>query len=97
MNTVLRLTGLQHKKLQQHIFPGDGFEAVAIAICGRHSGNDRHILTVQEIFPIPYEDCSIRTTMQIKWSTEKLLPILEKAEKINGAIVKIHSHLVYFN
>lgn len=92
MKTILRITGLQHEKLQKHLFPGDGLEAVAIALCGRHQNADSHILTVREIHPIPYEDCSIRTPLRVSWSTESLIPLLEKASKKNWAILKIHSH-----
>lgn len=92
MKTILRLTGLQHEKLQKHLFPGDGNEAVAIALCGRHQNKETQILTVREIHPIPYEDCSIRTPLQISWSTKNLIPLLEKATKKDWAILKIHSH-----
>lgn len=92
METILRMTGLQHQQVKTHLFPGDGFEAVVIAVCGRHKGDDRNILTVREIHPIPYEDCSIRTPVKVTWSTEKLVPVLEKASRTNSAILKIHSH-----
>jgi hypothetical protein len=92
MKTILRMTGLQHEKIKMHLFPGDGFEAVVIAVCGRSRGNDRNILMVREIHPIPYEDCSARTPVNVTWSTEKLVPLLEKASRENSAILKIHSH-----
>lgn len=92
MKTILRITGLQHEELQKHLLPGDGLEAVAIALCGRHHNEKSHILTVREIHPIPYEDCSIRTPLRVSWSTESLMPLLEKATKKNWAILKIHSH-----
>ncbi len=92
MKTVLRMTGLQHNKLKSHLFPGDNLEAVAVALCGRHKGKDLDILTVKEIFPIPYENCSVRTPQRVSWSTEILVPILEKAQRTNAALIKIHSH-----
>ena len=92
MRTILRITGLQHQKIQNHLFPGDGNEAVAIALCGRHQNQETQILTVREIHPIPYEDCSVRTPWRVSWSTESILPLLEKATKKDWAILKIHSH-----
>lgn len=35
---TLRLTGHQHAALKAHLFPGDGNEAVAVALCGRRKG-----------------------------------------------------------
>src|SRR5687767_4131835 len=92
METVLKLTGTQHSQLNSHLFPGDGNEAAAIILCGRRSGNVRHCLTAQMIFPIPYDQCSIRTPWRITWSTETLLPVLNEAARKGLAIVKIHSH-----
>lgn len=92
MKTILRMTGLQHEKLQTHLFPGDGFEAVAIALCGRHKNGETQILTMREVHPIAYEDCSVRTPLRLTWSTNSILPLLEKATRKNWAIVKIHSH-----
>ena len=94
MKTILRMTGLQHEKLRQHLFPSDGCEAVAVAICGRRAGDDNHILTVREIHVIPYEDCSVRTPIQVTWSTESLVPKLVRLRDTNDALVKIHSHPV---
>lgn len=92
MKTILRMTGLQYAELRRHLFPGDGCEAVAVAICGRHAGSDKHILTVRKIKLIPYEECRERTPVRVTWSTESLIPLLEEASKTGEAILKIHSH-----
>lgn len=86
------MTGLQHKQLRRHLFPGDGCEAVAVALCGRRAGKEKHILTVREIIFIPYDECAIRTPLRVTWSTESLVPLLVKAAEADGAILKIHSH-----
>lgn len=86
------MTGLQHDQLRQHLFPGDGCEAVAVALCGRRAGKDKHVLTVREIKLIPYEECSIRTPLRVTWSTESLIPLLVRAAETDSAILKIHSH-----
>src|SRR5215217_6422806 len=93
MKTILRLTEVQNEQLREHLFPGDGNEAVAIALCGRRFGGGRHCLTAQMIFPIPYDQCMERTPVRVTWSTETLLPLLAEAGKRGLAVVKIHSHL----
>jgi len=92
MKTILRMTGLQHKEIRRHLFPGDRCEAVAVALCGRRAGSEKHILTVREIKLIPYDECRERTPIRVTWSTESLIPLLVKATETNGAILKIHSH-----
>lgn len=93
MKTVLRTTGEQHVLLKNHLFPGDGKEAVAVAICGRRAGTERHILAVHEIFLIPYDQCRVRAHDRVEWNTELIVPLLKKAMKHGMAVVKIHSHL----
>lgn len=92
MQTILRFTEAQHAQLREHLFPGDGKEAVAITLCGRRVGSDQHYLTGQMVFPIPYEQCRERTPVRVTWSTELLLPLLTEASKRGLGIVKIHSH-----
>lgn len=92
MEVVLRLTGTQHAQLQAHLFPGDGKEAVAIALCGRRAGETRQCLMVQRILPVPYDHCLVRTPMQVTWGTDVLLTPLTEAAKRGLALVKIHSH-----
>ena len=36
---ILRLTASQHEQLKRHLFPGDGKESVALALCGTHRGD----------------------------------------------------------
>lgn len=92
MKTVLRMTGQQHAQLRAHLFPGDGNEAVALALCGRRSGDTRHILTIRKVVCVPYDDCAIRTPLRLTWSTDALLPLLDEAARRDMAILKIHSH-----
>jgi hypothetical protein len=92
MKTTLTLTHEQREILLKHLFPNDGNEAVAIALCGRLTGEDEHRLIVHKIEPIPYEYCSIRAPDRVAWSTEILIPLLEEAIKHQWGIVKIHGH-----
>lgn len=100
MRTVLRITGQQHAQLRKHLFPGDGNEAVAVALCGRAgsvSGDDgleceRRAICLHKIVLIPYEQCLVRTPDRVTWSTELVADLLPTAAKRDMAILKIHSH-----
>lgn len=89
---TLSLTAEQHDLLRHFLFPNDGKEAVAIALCGRRAGDRRHRLVVREIHKIPYEACAERTALQVTWPTNLLEPLLERAEVERLSVVKIHSH-----
>lgn len=88
---ILRLTGGQKKVLRSHLFPGDGLEAVALLLCGRRSGKERHCLSVMEVVPIPHDQCE-RLPDRITWPTTLLEPLLRRVAKENLAVVKVHSH-----
>src|SRR5947199_9210553 len=92
MKYHLRLTGGQHDALRSHLFPGDGNEAVAVALCGRRAGDGRHVFTARSLHPIAYDDCAVRSPVRVTWSTELLPPLLAEAAKRGQAVVKIHSH-----
>lgn len=88
----LRFSGKQHQSLLQHLFPGDGKEAVAVALCGRFERDGHSMLLVHRIELIPHDECE-RDPDFVRWKTERIIPLLEIAEKQNMAILKIHSHL----
>ncbi len=91
METRLALTATQHQDLLLHLFPGDGLEAAAIALCGRACSGDRRRLVVHRIHPIPYGDCE-REVGRIRWNTASVVPLLEEVARRGMAIIKIHSH-----
>jgi hypothetical protein len=90
MNRI-RIAGFHYHQLQQHLFPGDNKEAVAIALCGRSSHNGNHTLLVQDLLLVPYGICERKKDF-IRWPTEVINPFLEKAAKNHLAIMKIHCH-----
>jgi hypothetical protein len=92
MRIKLRLTQKDHAALVCHLLPGDGSEAVAVALCGRRRSKERHCLTVRSVVPIPYDECKVRTPDRVTWSTKRLIPLLETAAKYDLGILKIHSH-----
>lgn len=93
----LRIAGIHAEQLQLHLFPGDGKEAVAFALCGRHRGSDFDVLLVQAIVPVPYADCPVRERDQVTWRTEAIEPLLLHASQETSklAVVKFHSHPGY--
>lgn len=93
MTHSLRLTQNQYEKLHSHLFPRDGKEAVALLLCGRRSGASRHILTVREIHPVPYEHCAERTPISVTWSTDIIDGLIPFVIANDYSIVKVHSHL----
>ncbi len=88
----LALTRKHHQQLAKHLFPGDGCEAVAIALCGRSCHDNAITLLVQEVHAIPYDACEVRQPDKVTWRTESILPLLEKAMNRGLGVVKVHSH-----
>lgn len=91
MQYQLRISGRSYNELNNHLFPGDGKEAVALLLCGYHLREGLSILCVQEVFLIPYDKCE-RSKDSVHWKTELIIPTLEKASKNELSIIKIHSH-----
>lgn len=87
----MRMTEIHHAQLMEHLFPGDGGEAVAIALCSKGRGPTSNTLLVQQIERIPYLVCR-REPDYIEWPTEYILPFLESAAARGLGIVKFHSH-----
>lgn len=88
----LRIAGVHLAALREHLFPGDGNEAVAFGLCGRHAALDTDVLLVQEVHVVPYEDCPVRASDLVTWKTDVLEPLLAHAAKSKLGIVKFHSH-----
>jgi len=88
----LAISGKHHQALRAHLFSGDGKEAVAFALCGRARRSDLELLLVQDILPVPYDACIVRTPSRVTWPGVVLDPILTRALEQGLALVKIHSH-----
>src|SRR5690349_9138071 len=91
MNQTLVLSEQIHTTIFRHLFPGDGLEAIAIAICGRLSHFNEHKILIHDVILIPYEECDRREGL-LTWSTKRLYPFFEMVMNKNMAILKIHSH-----
>ncbi len=92
MQYQINISGLHYEQLKNHLYPGDGNESVAVALCGRLVYNGLTKLTIHEILLIPDEDCYERKPEFIHWKTEKIQPLFEKAYLKHLSILKIHSH-----
>jgi molybdopterin/thiamine biosynthesis adenylyltransferase len=91
MEFVLRLTGEQHTKLLAHLYPGDGMEAAALMLCGRHGGGARHVMCARKIVLIPHDQCE-RSPVRVTWPTRFGDGLVAEAGRRGMAIVKVHSH-----
>lgn len=92
MKMTLSMTEQQHEQLSTHLFTGDGYESIAIVLCGRRQGDESHGLLIRHVHPIPSSSCPERTPENIRWPTDQLPEILNRAVKDNLAVLKIHSH-----
>ena len=92
MNYSLKISGLNYNLMKAHLFPGDNLEAVALALCGRLESESEIIYLVHEVITISYDKCEVRTSDKVKWSTEGIIDVLQKASKRKLSVLKIHSH-----
>lgn len=92
MALQLRISGLHHEILKQHLLPADGREAVAVALCGRYNNGDVKALMVYDLTLIPHNECYTREWDLLCWPTERIKPYFETIARKDLAILKIHSH-----
>ena len=90
-DTRIRLTARQHADLRRHLFPGDGMEAVAVALCGRAASLASEILLFHRIELVPYGTCTRRRD-RIDWPPTVVERFFREAAEHDLAIVKVHSH-----
>ena len=93
MNTVFALSGRQHAELQQHLYPGDGQEGVALVLCGRGRAGEAERLVARRVVPVPHDDVIVRAADEVEWSVEAhVLPLVEEMERDDLALVVVHCH-----
>ncbi|MCG8604741.1 ThiF family adenylyltransferase [bacterium] len=61
-------------------------------LCRRRQGERRHRLVVREVFLIPHNACSLRTEQIVRWPTDLITDVLNKAEDAKLSVILIHSH-----
>lgn len=89
----IKIIEKMHQELKNHLHCGDGLEALAFALCGRHKNRNEDFLLVHELHLIPYEKCK-RTENTVSWKTLDLEKLLDKALLNGFGIVKFHSHFI---
>jgi len=85
---TLSMTGDQHERLKGLLFPGDGKESVAMALCGRRAGERRHRLVVRAIEPLPLDAYSERSSTRVTWSPDAIEGLLERAAAEKLSVIK---------
>ena len=87
---TLVIPGVQHSRLEKHLFPGDGKEAAAILLCSRLETTGLK-LVVREALTVPHELCK-RTPMSLSWPGEFLDKAVVASRVENLSIILLHSH-----
>lgn len=88
----LRLTSAAYDKLHRHLFPGDGLEAVAFALCGKLSTETETIYTIHKVELYPHEKCTVRKVDRVEWCPPDIVPLFEDCRKFGMHLLKIHCH-----
>lgn len=89
-SSTLVLSGADHRRLQDHLFPGDGKEAAAILVCTRVQVDHLKLL-VREIVFVPHADCA-RHAVRLTWPAAILDTLQDRIESEGISIVLAHSH-----
>lgn len=87
---TLVFPGAEHRRLEHHLFPGDGKEAAAIVLCWRLEDEGLKLM-VRQVLLVPHEQCD-RTPVSLSWSGDYLDQALAVAEKEDLSILLLHSH-----
>lgn len=92
MTYDLSISDFHYNQIKAHLFPGDGKEAVAVAVCGKYQYKEKTRLLVKDIFLVPYSECPDRNAGYVKWNVQCILPLVAKAGSEALSILYIHSH-----
>ncbi|MDP1844943.1 MAG: ThiF family adenylyltransferase [Sediminibacterium sp.] len=92
----LRMTGREYESIKKHLFPGDGFEAIAFALCGYLETDEEQVLTINSVYLYPHEKCTVRTGERVEWSPAEIVDVFEVCKKRDLRLLKIHSHPEYW-
>lgn len=90
------MTGREYESLKKHLFPGDGFEAIAFALCGYFETDEEQILTINSVYLYPHEKCTVRNGDRVEWSPAEIVNLFEVCKKRDLRLLKIHSHPEYW-
>lgn len=87
---TLVIPGALHRRLVEHVLPGDGAEATAILLCTRVDHGPLKLLA-KDMLAVPHATC-VRERDRIIWSGDYLEEALDLAEADDLALMLVHSH-----
>ena len=90
----LALTQSQHQRLYQHLYPGDGLESAAIALCHHGRAKSGVRLIANDLIFVSPGTYEVREPDHISWPFSESFPP-EKIEEIDQkglSVLTIHSH-----
>lgn len=90
-STNLTITNADHRKLRNHLFPGDGLEAAAILLCARTPG-PRVRLLAKEVLLVPHSACKERRSDYLVWPGSAIEEAIDLAEADGLSLILTHSH-----
>lgn len=92
-SALLAMTASQHRRLSDHLFPGDGLEAAAVLVCNQGTGKVHQRLVVADLLLLPHRR-SERKKDFVSWPfADHLEPDrIESIDRNGQSIVTIHSH-----
>ena len=92
-SALLAMTASQHRRVSEHLFPGDGLEAAAVLVCNQGTGKRHQRLVVSETLLLPHRR-SERKKDFVSWPfADHLEPDrIASIDKNGQSIVTIHSH-----
>ena len=99
MKYSFSLSSTQHSQLKNHLFPGDGLEAVALIFCHQAKTSTLTKLVAFEVVLVNNDDCIKRTSAEVSWDTKKYLTPqqIEKMDTTGVSLFTIHSHPTGFD
>ena len=93
----LRMNGRAYEEFRAHLFPGDGKEAVAFALCGRYESSSEEIYLVHRVEMYPYDKCIRREKDRVEWCPPDIVHLMEECRRSpHLSLLKIHSHPGYW-
>jgi len=87
---TLVLPDAVHRRLERHLFPGDGKEAAAILLCSRVELGGLKLL-VRDVIIVPHDKCE-RNAVFLTWPGDYIDIALAAAEEEDLSIILLHSH-----
>lgn len=88
---TLVIPPLTHRRLHEHLFPGDGFESAALVLCARMEGRRLKYLA-RDVILVPHDACAMRGPDSVSWPGRFVEEAIERAERDRLVIIAVHAH-----